>query len=95
MPAINFKFISNTGKWLKQVKLFECFKSKPPRSSVLFPQETHSNKEIEQKWKIELNGQIFFPHEKSNLCRLFIAFFASKSVTIQKEISKQQVGMLN
>ena len=49
--------------------------------------ETHSTKEIKQKWKNELNGQIFFSHGKSNSCGLFIAFFGSKSITITKEIS--------
>ena len=54
---------------------------------VLFAEETHSTKEIQQKWKDELNGQIFFSHSKSNSPGDFIAFFGSKSVTITKEIS--------
>ena len=44
-------------------------------------------KEIEQKWKDELNGQKNFSHGKSNLCGASIAFFGSKSVTITKEFS--------
>ena len=64
MGAINFNFISNSVKQLtltkKRIKLFEYFKSKPAPRGVLFAQETHSTKEIEQKWKDELNGQIFF-----------------------------------
>ena len=54
---------------------------------VVFAQETHSTKEIEQKWRYQLNGQIFFSHGKSNSCGVFIPFFGSKSVTITKEIS--------
>ena len=81
MPEINFNFISNNVKGLKStkkgIKLFEYFKSKLAPSGVLFPQETHSTKEIEQKWKNELNGQIFFSHGKSNSCGVFIAFFGS------------------
>ena len=91
MPANIFNFISNNVKGLKstkkQIKLFEYFKSKLAPSSVLFAQETHSTKEIEQKWKDELNGQIFFSHGKSNSCGIFIAFLGSKSVTITKEVS--------
>ena len=72
MPAINFNFISNNVKGLKstkkRIKLFECFKSKFAPSDVIFVQETHSNKEIEQKSNDELNGQIFFSHGKSSLC---------------------------
>ena len=55
MGAINFNFISNSVKRLtltkKRIKLFEYFKSKPAPRGVLFAQETHSTKEIEQKWK--------------------------------------------
>ena len=58
----------------KRIKLFEHFKLVP--SSVLFAQETHSTKEIEQKWKDELNGQTFFSHGKSNSCGVFIALLA-------------------
>ena len=62
-------------------------KTKLAASGVLFAQETHLTKEIEQKWKDELNGQIFFSHGKSNSCGIFIAFLGSKSVTITKEVS--------
>ena len=76
MSAINFNFISNTVEGLKSAKkrieLFEYFKSKLAPSDVLFAQETHSPKEIEQKWKDQLNGQIFFSHGKSNLCGVFL-----------------------
>ena len=91
MPAINFNFPSNNVKGLKSakkwIKLFEYFKSKLSPSGVLFAQEIHSTKDIEQKWKDELNGQIFFSHGKSSSCGVFIAFFGSKSATITKEIS--------
>ena len=90
MPAINFDFISNNVKGLKltkkRTKLFEYFTSKLAPSGIIFVQETHSTKEIEQKWKDELNGQDSFSYGKSNSCGVFIAFFGSKSVTITKEI---------
>ena len=98
MTAINFNFISNNVKGLKsskkRIKLFEYFKSKPAPSGVLFAEETHSNKEIEHKWKDESNGQIFFSHGESNTCGVFIAFFGSKSVTITKEISDNNCRIL-
>ena len=91
MAAINFNFISNNVKGLKltkkRIKLFEYFKSKLAASGVLFAQETHSVREIEQKWKDELNGQIFSLNGKSSSCGVFIALFGSKSVIITKEIS--------
>ena len=91
MSAINFNFISNNVKGLrstkKRIKLIEYFKSKFAPSGVLFAQETHYTKEIEQKWKDELNGQTFFSHGKSNSCGVFIAFFGSKSVAITKKFS--------
>ena len=55
MFAINFNFISNNVKGLKstkkRIKLFEYFKSKLAPSGPLFAPETHSTKEIEDKWK--------------------------------------------
>ena len=80
MPAINFNFISNNLKGLKltkkRIKLFEYFILKLAPSGVLFAQETHPAKEIEQKSKDELNGQIFLLHGKSNSCGAFIAILA-------------------
>ena len=91
MLANNFNFTSNNVKGLKltkkRIKLFEYFKSKLAPNGILFAREIHSTKEIEQKWKDELNGQTFFSHGKSNSCGVFIAFFGSKSVTITKETS--------
>ena len=88
MPANNFNFMSNNVKGLKstkkRIKLFEYFKSKLAPSGPLFAPETHSTKEIEDKWKDEMNGRIFFSHGKSNPYGVFIAFFGSKSVTITK-----------
>ena len=76
MPEINFNFISKNVKRIKstkkRIKLFQYFKSKLAPSDALFAQETHLAKEIEQKWKDQLNEQIFFSHGKSNLCGVFI-----------------------
>ena len=92
MAAINFNFISINVKGLKLtkklIKLFEHLNQNMLQVMfVLFAQEAHSTKEIQQKWKDELNGQFFFSHGKSNSSGVFIAFFGSKSVTITKEIS--------
>ena len=80
MIATNFDFISNNVKGLKsskkRIKLFEYFKSKLAPSGVLFAQETHSTKEIEQKWKDELNGQKNFSYGKSISCGVFWLFLA-------------------
>ena len=88
MIPISFNFILNNVKGLKltkkRIKLFEYFKSKLAPSGVLFAQETHSTKEIEKKWKDELNGQIFFLAWEIQFVWCFIAFFGSKSVTIKK-----------
>ena len=75
-----FNFITNDVEGLKLStktnQISWIFYSKLTPSSVLFAQETHLFKEIEQKWKNELNGQICFSHGKSNLCGVFIAFLA-------------------
>ena len=57
MLGINPNFTSNNVKGFKLtkkgIKLFEYFKPKLAPSGALFAQETHSTKEIEQKWKDE------------------------------------------
>ena len=79
MIPINFNFILNNVKGLKltkkRIKLFEYFKSKLAPSGVLFAQETHSTKEIEKKWKDELNGQIFFFGMGNSIRVVFYSLF--------------------
>ena len=59
----NVKGLKLTRK--KQIKLLEFFQSKLAPSGIIFAQETHSIKKIEQKWKVELNGIIDFCMENS------------------------------
>ena len=79
MPAINFAFLTNNDRGLKltkkRIKSLEYFKSKLAFSSVLFAQDTHSTKEIKQKWKDELNGQIFFLAWEMQFVWCFYSFF--------------------
>ena len=78
MAALKFNFISNNAKGLKlikkKIKLFEYCKSKLLPSGLLFAQETCLTKQIEQKWKDELNGLIFFSHGRSSSRGVFIFF---------------------
>ena len=79
MPAINFAFLTNNVRGLKltkkRIKSLEYFKSKLAFSSVLFAQDTRSTKEIKQKWKDELNGQIFFLAWEMQFVWCFYSFF--------------------
>ena len=44
----------------------QYFKVKIGSTGVLFLQETHSGSKVEQKWKEDFNGHVFFSHRKTN-----------------------------
>ena len=51
----------------KRVKLIQYFKIKIGPCGLLFLQETHSNSKVEQKWKEDFHGKVFFSHGKTFL----------------------------
>ena len=52
---------------------------------LLFLQETHSNSKVEQKWKEDFHGQVFFSHGKTNSCGVLIAYFQTEKFTVKKQ----------
>ena len=50
----------------KRLKSIQYFKDKIGSTGLLFLQDTHSNRKIEQKWKEDFKGQTFFSHENTN-----------------------------
>ena len=63
----------------------QYFKDKIGSNGVLFLQETHSNSKVEQKWKEDFKGPIFFSHGKSNSCGVWIAYFGAGTFTVKKQ----------
>ena len=45
----------------------------------MFLQETHSNSKVEQKWKKDFHGKVFFFHVKTNSCGVLTACFATNN----------------
>ena len=43
-----------------RLKLIQYFKDKTGSTEVLFVQETHPHSKVEQKWKQDFKGQVFF-----------------------------------
>ena len=51
----------------KRLKLMQYFKDKTGSTGVLFLQETYSDSKVEQKWKEDFKGPIFFLMESQIL----------------------------
>ena len=45
-----------------RLKSMQYFKEKIGSTRVLFLQETHSSSKVEQKWKKDFKGHVFFAH---------------------------------
>ena len=71
LPNNSVSFITNNVKGMqsskKRLKLMQSFKDKIGSNGVLFLQETHSNSKVEQKWKEDFKGPIFFLTESQIL----------------------------
>ena len=53
----------------------QYFKEKIWSTGVFFLQETHSSSKVEQKWKEDFKGHVFFSHEKTNSFGVLTAYF--------------------
>ena len=51
----------------------------------MFLQETHSNSKVEQKWKEDFHGKVFFSHGKTNSRGVLIAYFGTEKFTVKKQ----------
>ena len=94
LPNKSLSFITNNVKGIqsfkKRLKLIQYFKDKIGSIGVLFLQETHSNSKIEQKWKEDFKGQVFFSHGKTSSCGVLIAYLGTETFFVNKqEIDKE------
>ena len=80
MNSDNLKLISNNVRGVqKSVK-----KSISP-NGFIFLQETHSSVDDEKGWCDELNGNLYFSHEKTNSGGLAIRYVGSKSFVLANQ----------
>ena len=82
-------FITNNVKGIqsykKRLKLIQYFKEKIGSTGVLFLQETHSSSKVEQKWKEDFKGHVFFSHGKTNSCGVLTAYFRKETFNVKKK----------
>ena len=71
LPNNSLCFITNNVKGIqsskKRLKLIQYFKDKIGSTGVLLLPETHSDSKVEQKWKKDFKGPVFFPTESQIL----------------------------
>ena len=73
LSNISLSFITNNVKRIQSYKkrLIQYFKKKKKKkkgsTGVLFLQETHASSKVEQKWKEDFEGHVFFPRENKFL----------------------------
>ena len=62
LPNNSLSFITNVKRMQsskKRLKLMQYFKDKIGLTGVLFLQETHSERKVEQEWKEDFKGPFF------------------------------------
>ena len=98
LPNNSVSFITNNVKGMqsfkKRLKLMQYFKDKIGSTGVLFLQETHSDSKVEQKWKEDFKGPIFFSHGKSNSCGVLIAYFGTGTFIVKKQQTDKEGRIL-
>ena len=89
LPNNKLRFITNNVKGIqsfrKRLKLVQYFKSKTGVCGLLFLQETRSNSKVEQKWKEDFHGKVFFSQGKTNFCAVLIAYFWTEKYIVKKQ----------
>ena len=87
----NFNFLSNNVKELKsskkRLKLFQYLKNKIIPKGILFLQVTHPSKVTEKIWSDKFNGNLFFPHGKTNSCGVLVGFCGDINYSVKKKLS--------
>ena len=68
----------------KRLKMFNFLKDKLKNDGLIFLQEAHSTSDIENKWKSEWGGDLFFSHGDSNARGVVIGFSKNFDCKIEK-----------
>ena len=80
LPNNSVSFITNNVKGMQlskmRLKLMQYFKDKIGSNGILFLQETGSDSKVDQKWKADFKGPIYFLTESKFLWRLNCLFWS-------------------
>ena len=86
---ISLTLITNNVKGIqsykKRLKSTQYFKEKKGSAELLLLQETHSNSKIEQKWKEDLIGHVFFSPRNTKICSVLTAYIGKGTFAIKKQ----------
>ena len=97
LPNKSLSFIINNVKGIpsykKRFKLIQNFQDKTGSTGVLFLQGTHSNNKIEQKWKEDFKGKVFFSQGKTN-CGVLTAYFGKETFFVIKQETDRECRIL-
>ena len=52
---------------------------------ILFLQKTHSSTVMKKVWSDEFNGDLFFPHGKTNSCGILVGFYSNIKYSVQEK----------
>ena len=68
---------------LRELKFFEYFRNLSTPVGFVFLQETHSSVDVKKmerqlSFEIKIQGQLFFPHGKTNSCGDAIDYYGKK-----------------
>ena len=95
---ISLSFITNIVKviqsYKKRLKLTQYFKEKIGLTGVLFPQEIYSSSKVEQKWKKDFKGHVFFSHGKTNFCGVLTAYLGKETFNVKKQETDKEGRIL-
>ena len=97
-PNISLSFIANNVKGIKsykkRLKLMQYFKEKVESTGVLFLQETHSSGKVQQKWKEDFKGYVFFSNGKTNSCDVLTTYFGKETFNVKKQETDKEGRIL-
>ena len=97
LPNNSLSFIANIVKGIqsskKELILIQYFKDKIGSTGVLLLQETYSYSKVEQKWKEDVKGQVFFSSNVKFLWRL-TAYFGTEKCTVKKQQTDKEGHIL-
>ena len=89
MFPISLIFITNNVKRIqshkKRSKLMQYFKEKIGSTGVSFRREIQSSSKVEQKWKEDFKGRVFFSHGKTNSCGVLTTYLGKKLLMLKNK----------
>ena len=98
MSSNSLNFITNNVKECNHIKrdlkLIQYFKENIGPTGELFLQENHSSSKVEQKWKKDFKGHVFFSHGRTNSCGVLTAQLGKETFDVKKQETDKEVRIL-